>query len=111
MSSENVAHADKQFVWWRRSAPAPIGRPLAAAYGLLLLGLSMSAGQTAGTRFQSEMLPMRLRLILGGLVGLVVLLTGSVRPVYLSPLVFVVLLILVLDPATRVMWRHRQTHR
>jgi hypothetical protein len=138
MSSENVAHADKQFVWWRRSAPAPIGRPLAAAYGLLLLaaisdvvwewprgiglallipgfavhlGLSMSAGQTAGTRFQSEMLPMRLRLILGGLVGLVVLLTGSVRPVYLSPLVFVVLLILVLDPATRVIWRRRETDR
>jgi hypothetical protein len=57
------------------------------------------------------MLPMRLRLLLGGLVGLVVLLTDSARPVYFSPLVFVALLILVLDPVTRVMWRGRQAHR
>ena len=138
MSSENVAHPDKPLVWWRRSAPAPIGWPLAATYGLLLLAaisdavwewprgiglallipgfavhmwLSISAGQTDGIRVQSEMLPMRLRFVLGGLVGLVVLLTDSVRPVYFSPLVFVALLILVLDPATRVTWRHRQTDR
>ena len=138
MSAENVVHADKPLVWWRRSAPAPIGWPLAAAYGLLLLaaisdavwewprgiglallipgfavhvGLSMSAGQTDGIRFQREMPPIRLRLVLGGLVGLVVVLAESVRPVYFSPLVLVALLILVVDPATRVMWRHRQTHR
>lgn len=132
MSSENV-HPDKPLVWWRRSAPAPIGWPLAAAYCLLLLaaisdavwewprgigfallipgfavhiGLSMSAGQADGVRFQKEMPPMRLRLLLGGLVGLVVVLAESARPGYFGPLVLVALLILVLDPATRVMWRH-----
>jgi hypothetical protein len=37
MSTENVVHADKPLVWWRRSVSAPIGWPLAAAYGLLLV--------------------------------------------------------------------------
>lgn len=129
MSSENVVKADKPLVWWRRSAPRPIGWPLAAAYGLLLLaaisdavwewprgvgvallipglalhiGLSMSAGEADGVHFQKEMLPMRFRLLLGGLVGLVLVLAESVRPSYLGPVVFVALLIMVLDPATRM---------
>jgi hypothetical protein len=132
MSPENVLHTDRSIRWWRRSAPPRIGWPLAAAYGLLLvaaisdaawewprgiglallipglavhMGLSMAAGQAHDNRFRQQMPPLRLRLVLGGAVGLMVLLAGSVRPAYYAPLLVVAFLILVLDPLTRVIWR------
>jgi hypothetical protein len=113
------------------SAPPPIDRRLAACYGLLLgpaiVGalsewpwectvalllpglvlqgwLSHIAAREYGIR-RTFVIPSGTRMVLGGAIGLLGMLAANIRPTYLAPLGFVLILLVVADPVWRIAWK------
>ena len=136
MSTVSSPSPGKPLAWWRRSAPPLIGWPLAACYGLLLtpailsaalqwswaitvallipgvvmqICLGYMAGRAYGIHYRPQMLPMRQRLALSGLAGLLGGLSPNIRPTYIAPLCFVIVMVFIVDPAWRIMWKRAQT--
>jgi hypothetical protein len=125
-----TTRADKPLPWWRLDAPLSPNRllvvdvlllvpaiagavwkwPWGVTMALLIPGLSVSyVFGVSAARARGISRPrrptMRMRLIWAGVLFAVYLLTESIRPRYVAPFLFVVLLILILVPISHAMWR------
>jgi hypothetical protein len=115
---------------WQRSAPPPIGGPLVASYGLILLPASLGAiwawpplstaallvpgfilygvlcNRAAKAR-SVYALPRDVRMLSGVCGGFVVAVADIASPRHVLPLAFALILVAVADPLSRAMWRRR----
>jgi len=118
------------------SAPPLIGWPLAACYGLLLVPaitgavfewrtlltiallvpgfvLQMRLGYTAACAYgiprRTFVVPSGTRILFGIVAGILGVLVAHIRPTYLAPLGFVLVLILIADPVWRIAWNRART--
>jgi hypothetical protein len=101
-------------------APALLGAllqwPWPVTVALLVPGLSVqiTLGFIAGRTRQNtylQVLPVRTRLILGGLAGFIGTLSTHVRPTYLVPLAFALGAVMVVDPLWRAGYKRQRTHQ
>lgn len=118
------------------SAPPPIGWRLAACdllllapaiagaafewpwritAALLLPGLVLQSwlgytrARALGIPRRTNVMPLGTRLVLGGFAGLTAVLADSIRPSYIAPLVFVLIVTVILDPVWRIAWNRART--
>jgi hypothetical protein len=118
------------------SAPPQIGWPLAACYGLLLAPavagailkwpwattaallvpgivlqgrLSYTRARALGIPRRTNVMPLGTRLVLGGFAGLTGALVDNIRPSYIAPLVFVLIVTAILEPVWRIAWNRART--
>jgi hypothetical protein len=118
------------------SAPPPIGWPLAACYLLLLAPaiagaifqwhwlptaallipgivlqvlLGYNTGRKLGIPHRTFVVPLGTRMVLGGVSGLAGAMASDIRPSYLAPLVFVLVLMVIVDPVWRIAWNRART--
>ena len=54
-------------------------------------------------------MPLGTRLVLGGFAGLTGALVDNIRPSYIAPLVFVLIVTVILDPVWRIAWNRART--
>jgi hypothetical protein len=118
------------------SAPPPIGWPLATCYLLLLAPaiagtifqwhwpttaallipgivlqvlLGYNTGRKLGVPHRTFVVPLGTRMPLGGVAGLAGAMASDIRPSYLAPLVFVLVLTVIVDPVWRIAWNRART--
>jgi hypothetical protein len=119
--------AQRPVSWWRQSAPPEVGWPLVGTFALLLAaGIGgaiwawpwpvtcalllpgivahlVLAFRAAPARRRRP--PMGVRLIFAGACGLLGSLSADVRPTYIAPLSFVLVLIVLVEPVWRALHR------
>lgn len=129
--SESYASAPKGRVRWFDSAPVPLGWPWGASTAVLVLPATVGAilelhayltiallvpgfalrwalanrvarGQD---RCYRRVLPRGTKMILGGMTGLAVVLLTQVPPASAAPLAFVLVYVLIVEPAWWLAWK------